>query len=71
MIMLSKKMKEVPISSLAKKTPITTVANSGAELPAAIKVAPATSGDIFNSATNSQIPNLNMHEEENHPKSWP
>jgi hypothetical protein len=33
-----------PISSLAKKTPITTVANSGAELPAAIKVAPATSG---------------------------
>jgi len=33
-----------PISSLAKKTPMTTVASSGAELPAAIKVAPATSG---------------------------
>lgn len=38
-----------PISSLAKKTPITTVANSGAELPAAIKVAPATSGLTFSS----------------------
>lgn len=38
-----------PISSFAKKTPITTVANSGAEDPAAIKVAPATSGDNFNS----------------------
>lgn len=33
-----------PMSSLAKKTPMTTVANSGAELPAAINVAPATSG---------------------------
>lgn len=33
-----------PISSLARNTPITTVANSGAELPAAINVAPATSG---------------------------
>lgn len=42
----------LPISSLAKKTPIITVANSGAELPAAMKVAPATSGDIFNSKTN-------------------
>uniref|UniRef100_A0A1A9UI35 Uncharacterized protein n=1 Tax=Glossina austeni TaxID=7395 RepID=A0A1A9UI35_GLOAU len=39
----------MPISSLAKKTPITTVANSGAELPAAMKVAPATFGDNFNS----------------------
>lgn len=33
------------MSSLAKKTPITTVASSGAEEPAAMKVAPATSGD--------------------------
>ena len=33
-----------PISSLATKTPITEVANSGADDPAAIKVAPATSG---------------------------
>jgi len=33
-----------PISSLARNTPMTTVANSGAELPAAINVAPATSG---------------------------
>ena len=40
---------ERPISSLAKKTPIMTVASSGAEEPAAIKVAPATSGDNFNS----------------------
>lgn len=39
------------MSSLAKNTPIITVANSGAELPAAINVAPATSGDIFNSET--------------------
>lgn len=38
-----------PISSFAKNTPITTVANSGAELPAAINVAPATSGDSFSS----------------------
>lgn len=38
-----------PMSSLAKNTPMTTVANSGAEEPAAIKVAPATSGDNFNS----------------------
>lgn len=37
------------MSSLAKKTPMTTVANSGAEDPAAIKVAPATSGDNLNS----------------------
>lgn len=40
---------DIPISSFAKKTPMTTVANSGAELPAAIKVAPATSGDILSS----------------------
>lgn len=39
-----------PISSFAKNTPIITVPSSGAELPAAIKVAPATSGDSFNSA---------------------
>lgn len=38
-----------PISSWAKKTPIITVANSGAEDPAAINVAPATSGDNLNS----------------------
>lgn len=37
------------MSSLAKKTPMTTVANSGAEDPAAMKVAPATSGDNLNS----------------------
>lgn len=37
------------MSSLAKNTPIITVANSGAEDPAAINVAPATSGDNFNS----------------------
>lgn len=41
-----------PISSLAKKTPITTVANSGAEEPAAMKVAPATSGDNRSSTCN-------------------
>jgi len=39
----------MPMSSLAKNTPITTVASSGAELPAAINVAPATSGDSFSS----------------------
>lgn len=38
------------MSSLAKNTPIMTVANSGADDPAAINVAPATSGDNFNSA---------------------
>lgn len=38
-----------PMSSLAKKTPMTTVASSGAEDPAAMKVAPATSGDNLNS----------------------
>lgn len=37
------------ISSIAKNTPIISVANSGAELPAAINVAPTTSGDNFNS----------------------
>lgn len=42
-------MKLTPISSCAKKTPITTVANSGAEDPAAMKVAPATSGDNLSS----------------------
>lgn len=42
-------MKLTPISSCAKKTPITTVANSGAEDPAAMKVAPATSGESLNS----------------------
>lgn len=43
------------MSSFAKNTPITTVANSGAEDPAAIKVAPATSGDNFNSAKNKHF----------------
>lgn len=38
-----------PISSLAKNTPIMTVPNSGAEEPAAMNVAPATSGDSRNS----------------------
>lgn len=38
-----------PMSSLAKNTPMITVANSGAEEPAAMKVAPATSGDSLNS----------------------
>ena len=33
-----------PMSSLATKAPMTEVASSGAELPAAMKVAPATSG---------------------------
>ena len=33
------------MSSLATKTPMTAVESSGAELPADIKVAPATSGD--------------------------
>lgn len=37
------------MSSLAKNTPMITVANSGAEEPAAMKVAPATSGDSLNS----------------------
>ena len=32
-------------NTLATKTPITAVASSGADDPAAIKVAPATSGD--------------------------
>ena len=35
-----------PMSLLATNTPITEVASSGAELPAAMKVAPATSGAI-------------------------
>ena len=34
-------------STFATKTPITAVANSGPDDPAAIKVAPATSGGIF------------------------
>lgn len=38
-----------PMSSLAKNTPMITVASSGAEEPAAMKVAPATSGDNRNS----------------------
>lgn len=38
---------DTPISSLAKNTAMTTVASSGAELPAAMKVAPATSGESF------------------------
>lgn len=38
-----------PMSSFAKNTPMTTVANSGAEEPAAINVAPATSGDNLSS----------------------
>jgi len=37
------------MSSLAKNTPMITVASSGAEEPAAIKVAPATSGDSLSS----------------------
>jgi len=37
------------MSSLAKNTPMMTVANSGAEEPAAMKVAPATSGDSLSS----------------------
>jgi hypothetical protein len=43
------------MSSLAKNTPITTVASSGAEEPAAMNVAPATSGDSFSSATMIQF----------------
>lgn len=35
----------------AMKTPMTAVASSGAELPAAMKVAPATSGFIFSTET--------------------
>lgn len=42
---------DTPMSSLAKNTPMTTVASSGAEEPAAMNVAPATSGDSLNSAT--------------------
>lgn len=37
------------MSSFAKNTPIITVASSGALEPAAMKVAPATSGDNFSS----------------------
>ena len=33
------------MNTFATKTPITAVASSGAELPAAINVAPATSGE--------------------------
>ena len=36
-----------PTSLLAKKTPTTEVKSSGADPPAAMKVAPATSSDIF------------------------
>lgn len=39
----------LPMSSFAKKTPMMTVASSGALEPAAINVAPATSGDILSS----------------------
>ena len=35
---------DTPMSSLATKTPMTAVESSGAELPADMKVAPATSG---------------------------
>lgn len=45
-------MKLTPISSCAKKTPIITVANSGADDPAAMNVAPATSGDNLSSKKN-------------------
>ena len=38
----------IPMSDLATKTPIIEVNNSGAEEPAAIKVAPATSSERFN-----------------------
>ena len=38
------------VSTLATKTPMTAVANSGPEEPAAMKVAPATSGGKFNTA---------------------
>ena len=41
-----------PMSSLATKTPMMAVANSGPEDPAAISVAPATSGGRFNTARN-------------------
>uniref|UniRef100_A0A182Q322 Uncharacterized protein n=1 Tax=Anopheles farauti TaxID=69004 RepID=A0A182Q322_9DIPT len=44
----------MPMSSFAKNTPMMTVANSGAELPAAINVAPATSGDSFSSRAGRQ-----------------
>ena len=40
-----------PMSSLATNAPMTEVASSGAELPAAMKVAPATSGDRPRAAT--------------------
>lgn len=36
-------------------TPIRAVANSGAEDPAAMKVAPATSGEIFNTKVERSI----------------
>ncbi len=41
---------DTPMSSLAKNTPMTTVASSGADDPAAMKVAPATSGESLSSA---------------------
>ena len=39
--------------TFATKTPIIAVANSGPDDPAAIKVAPATSGGIFNTEMES------------------
>jgi len=39
---------------------MTTVANSGAEEPAAMKVAPATSGDNFSSGNIDQICTTNI-----------
>ena len=41
-------MVPIPTSDLAIKTPMMEVKSSGAEPPAAMKVAPATSGVIFN-----------------------
>jgi len=43
---LSEKYSPIPTSFLAMKTPMTEVKSSGAEPPAAMNVAPATSGLI-------------------------
>lgn len=45
------RMVPVPISSFDMNTPITDVNNSGAEVPIAMNVAPATSAGNFNSAS--------------------
>ena len=44
---------EIPMSSRARNTLMMTVASSGADDPAAMNVAPATSGDNLISATKS------------------